>query len=641
MDIDTLLIPLGTEHLEESPENFDKILLQTIGFTGTAGYLVIYIKNDKIQIYFMTDERYAIASEEMATRLKSERNLEIDLRIEKTGERYNDIIKSICGKRIGVNFKRMPIVDYVDLIDRLKISSVKMCEVIEKDRIEPKSLFEFLKNINNNFMESETENILVHVDLFKAAQRPKQKAFSIEVPLELKVLEKDLIKNISQSLQDQESEKASGKIIPGITYAEKFQKLFGEDNETIVTCAIHEINYSLNIRTEDASTDPHVYAFMIATRDKAIIFCDSDISGIFKQETPKIIVKSYNSFYTELQKFIENKTNKILLSSPNAFMLNMLDSNIENIKEMSKKHLTAKIENMMDVKNKCELQGFVQSGINHAKALIKLFVFLEELAKVNGAITEKEAGNKLLELCKEDPDFLMFSFEPIVGSGANGASIHHRASGSPVQWNKLFLIDSGIQNKYGTTDITRTLLFNTDNVPSEELKMYINEFTTVLRGQINGKMVRTRPAHFRGMVLSVPRYIMNLETYNDDVMDYGHSGSHGVAHSGNVHETSKFVEGSVFSIEPGHYVKGSHGIRIEDVCTAQKVSDSSTALQCVELTFVPYQLDLIDVDKLLPAEKKYLIRYCELCRNLMSPFLEGAELDWLMRQTDVSIFGTN
>ncbi|MDC1224500.1 M24B family metallopeptidase, partial [Pelagibacteraceae bacterium] len=238
-----------------------------------------------------------------------------------------------------------------------------------------------------------------------------------------------------------------------------------------------------------------------------------------------------------------------------------------------------------------------------------------------------DAQNKLEKFRKNDQDYLFPSFDTIAGAGSNGAIVHYRAtkkSTKKINFNDLFLCDSGGQYRYGTTDVTRTICFSK---PKKRIK---DIFTKVLKGHIavaqtnlnkddTGKKIDVRARKF----------------LKKDGLDYAHGTGHGVGFFLNVHEgpqsiskfnSIKIKEGMILSNEPGFYKKNHFGIRIENLVYAKK---DKKKFYFENLTFAPIEKDLINHKLLNQAEKDYLFRYHLSIYEEYSSSLSKNERKWL------------
>lgn len=152
------------------------------------------------------------------------------------------------------------------------------------------------------------------------------------------------------------------------------------------------------------------------------------------------------------------------------------------------------------------------------------------------------------------------SFDTIVASGPNGALPHHRPSSDLIQEGAPIVIDMGaIYNGY-CSDLTRTIFVGQ---PSEEFKRVYN---IVLEAQ-KAAMRDAQAGMTGGDIDQIARKVINDEGYGEY---FGHALGHGVGLA--VHEFPRLGpnapeevnDSMVFTIEPGIYLPGSGGVRIED-----------------------------------------------------------------------------
>ena len=219
------------------------------------------------------------------------------------------------------------------------------------------------------------------------------------------------------------------------------------------------------------------------------------------------------------------------------------------------------------------------------------------------------------------------SFNTIAGSGSNGAIIHYRARNKTtkvINKKELFLVDSGGQYSYGTTDVTRTICF------AKQKQSIKNAYTYVLKGHIavaltdlikdnNGKKIDVRARKF----------------LKKEGFDYAHGTGHGVGFFLNVHEgpqsisknnSIKIEKGMILSNEPGHYKKDHYGIRIENLIYAKQLKNK---LFFENLTLAPMEKDLINYKLLNKTEKNYLFKYHLNIYSKYSSSLNKKEKNWL------------
>ena len=284
------------------------------------------------------------------------------------------------------------------------------------------------------------------------------------------------------------------------------------------------------------------------------------------------------------------------------------------------------------IKNETEVQGFRQAHIRDGVAMVKFLRWLDE--NRDGGLTEIDAVRKLEAFRAEDDALQDISFDTISGSGPNGAIIHYRvseASNRTMQPGELFLVDSGGQYLDGTTDITRTIALG--DQPAERK----DRFTRVLQGHI-ALASAVFPPDTSGYQLDI---LARQPLWNAG-LDYAHGTGHGVGTYLGVHEGPQSVAkrapwvplrpGMILSNEPGFYVEGEYGIRIENLVV---VRDSGTAgmLEFETLTLAPIDRRLVAVSLLGPAELAWLNEYHETVWQTLSPLLSESDALWLREAT--------
>ncbi|MBQ8598342.1 MAG: M24 family metallopeptidase, partial [Lachnospiraceae bacterium] len=257
-------------------------------------------------------------------------------------------------------------------------------------------------------------------------------------------------------------------------------------------------------------------------------------------------------------------------------------------------------------------------------------------------MTEVSAAEKLESLRAEQEHFIEPSFETICAYGPNGAIIHYSArpeTCATLQPEGLCMVDSGGHYLEGSTDITRTFVLGEI---SEEMKKH---FTLVLRAMLNLKNTRFLYG-CRGINLDIKA----REVLWEEGLDYKHGTGHGVGYLLNVHEgpnsfrwknigdkleSAVLEEGMVTTDEPGIYIEGSHGIRIENelLCRKGEKNEYGQFMYFEDLTYVPIDLDGVATDLMEEKDKKRLNAYHRQVYEKLAPYFEGEELDWLKMVT--------
>ena len=383
--------------------------------------------------------------------------------------------------------------------------------------------------------------------------------------------------------------------------------------------ASENIAWLLNLRGADSEFTPIPNGYVILnSENKIYFFCDlKKINKKLKNNLDKnIIIININKIENFIMK-IKNKTFQIDTSSCSLFFKNVIKINNKIIEKQDPIYL------LKSIKNKVEIKNTIKSHVYDGAALTKFLMWLEDSFKYK-KITEMDAQKKLLEFRKKNKTFKSLSFPTISGSGPNGAIIHYKAtikSNRTLKNGDLYLVDSGGQYNFGTTDVTRTISLNNKN---ERIK---NIFTRVLKGHIavaNYKIKKNTCGSEIDVVARKSLKKMNL--------DYAHGTGHGVGYFLNVHEGPqgisrgnkvKFIEGMVVSNEPGYYESGKFGIRIENLLTVKKIKNS---YKFINLTLVPIDKSLIEKKLLNKIEIKWLNKYHLRVYNSLKKYMSKNEL---------------
>jgi len=386
--------------------------------------------------------------------------------------------------------------------------------------------------------------------------------------------------------------------------------------------ASENIAWLLNLRGGDSEFTPIPNSYLIASsNNKIYFFCD--LKKI-NNELKKVLDKNIKILGIEaIEQFVLNVKNKIFQldsSSCSLYFKNIIKKNNKIIEKIDPIYL------FKSVKNKIEIKNIINAHINDGASLTKFLLWLNNNFK-KIKITELSAQKKLLEFRKKNKLFRTLSFPTISGSGPNGAIIHYKASiksNRTLKKGDLYLVDSGGQYNFGTTDVTRTISLNNNQ---EKVK---NIFTRVLKGHIavaDYKLNKNTCGSEIDVVARKPLRQINL--------DYAHGTGHGVGYFLNVHEGPqaisngnkvKFKEGMVVSNEPGYYEKGKFGIRIENLVTVKKINGS---FRFKNLTLAPIDKSLIQKKLLNTNEINWLNKYHLKVFNSLKKYMSKNELSEL------------
>ncbi len=288
-------------------------------------------------------------------------------------------------------------------------------------------------------------------------------------------------------------------------------------------------------------------------------------------------------------------------------------------------------------KNSVERQGARNAHQRDGVAVCRFLHFLAEQGQA-GSLTEISAAARLLALREAVEGFRGESFPAISGAGPHGAIIHYRVSPETdrrIGPDEVYLIDSGAQYLDGTTDITRTI-WTGPGVPPAELRQ---RFTRVMKGHIAIATLvfpqGVAGAHLDGFARSALWRVG---------LDYDHGTGHGVGSYLSVHEGPvslsrvarpvPLAPGMILSNEPGYYLPGSYGIRLENLLLVQAAELANALkpfLSFETLTLAPFDRQLLAVELLNADEIAWLDAYHASVLEEIGPRLDGPARAWLLQ----------
>jgi len=416
------------------------------------------------------------------------------------------------------------------------------------------------------------------------------------------------------------------------------------ENHTGCSCFLMndlaEIAWTLNLRGSDVEYNPVFVSYLLLERGKATLFVDkrkvtADIEEYLEGEN--VAVAGYGELHEKLRLCGKDGST---VGVPHPINYGTVDfMRRENIKYRS---CLSPAEMLKAVKNEAELAGMRQAMERDGVALVKFRRWLDEKAAQGlDGLTEMGIDRELTRLRSKQPGFEGLSFATIAGYAAHGAIVHYEAepdTDATLRPEGLLLLDSGAQYAGGTTDITRTIALGP--VTEEERRAY----TLVLKGHIALSRCRF-PAGTTGLQLDLAaRYAMWQEGY-----DFGHGTGHGVGAHLCVHEGPHQIRknrractlvdlrpGMVVTDEPGIYVEGRFGVRIENTLAVRQsaITPFGDFLEFEPLTLCPIDMAPVEKDLLTAAEIAWLNDYHRTVRTRLMPLLaDEADRRWLEEAT--------
>jgi len=401
----------------------------------------------------------------------------------------------------------------------------------------------------------------------------------------------------------------------------KFLKL--KDIHYLLTTATENISWLLNIRGSDALYSPLTNGKILFNKNGKIIFFTNinkitpQIKKAFKK---KVIFIKEELFVNYLRKI---KNSKILIDKKTCSFY--YEKNIHSSNKLI--DIEDPIYLLKAIKNKTEISNTKIAHLFDGIALTKFIFWLKNNYKKT-KITEISAQNKLENYKKQNKDFLYPSFSTISGFAANGAIVHYRSShktSKTIKGNNLYLLDSGSQYFYGTTDVTRTIAIG--EISNFKKKIYSN----VLKGHIAVALYKINTYTLGKHIDRVARAPLLKLSHN-----YSHGTGHGVGYFLNVHEgpqglspfnNHKILPGMILSNEPGFYKENDFGIRIENLIYCEKINGNHSKF--VNLTMVPIDKDCINKKLLNKNEINWINNYHQKIFYILKPFMNNTELKLL------------
>jgi Xaa-Pro aminopeptidase len=401
------------------------------------------------------------------------------------------------------------------------------------------------------------------------------------------------------------------------------EKLNINDRKSFFISSNENLCWLLNIRGADSKFAPLLNAFALISKNETIVFTNL-----------KKISKSIKINYSKNVLFVNINLLKSFLSKNKKLTIKIDPSStsFELISFLKKKNILHKFIKdpvfvLKSKKNTTEIQNLKIAHIFDGVALVK-FLFWINQVKLKNKIDEISSQNQLEKFRKKNSFYLGSSFPPISSSNKNSAIIHYNAAPKTNLQirNGIYLLDTGGQYKFGTTDVTRTISIGTQNIYKK------NIYTRVLKGHLAVKnFALTKKTTGAEIDHDARKYLRQVK------LDYPHGTGHGVGYYLNVHENppsiskkseDNFYEGQVISNEPGFYLSGNFGIRIENLIFVKK---NKNILKFKDLTLVPYDKNLINKKLLNKDEIKNLNSYHKQVYESLNTFLNKEESNFLKK----------
>lgn len=394
---------------------------------------------------------------------------------------------------------------------------------------------------------------------------------------------------------------------------------------------LDDIAWTLNLRGTDVHCTPVFVAWLIVAEEVAVLYIkDEKLSPevIEYLNAEGVAVDDYDNIIDALNSY-DGYTLLIDPATTN-YTLSQLRGNFNLVSAPSP------VPEMKAIKNEVECNGFRNAMQRDGVAMVKFLKWLEE-AVPKGCETELSVSAKLRQLRAEQPLFKDESFDTIAGYEEHGAIVHYEPTPDtdvPLRPEGFLLLDSGAQYLDGTTDITRTIQLG------KVTDLHRRVYTLVLKGHLSLQNL-CFPRGAAGTQLdAVARVAMWREG-----MNFMHGTGHGVGSYLSVHEgphqirqeyrPAPMLEGMTVTDEPGLYLAGKFGVRIENtlLTVPYMTTEFGKFLRFEPLTLCPIDTRPIVVDMLSTEELGVLNAYHRMVYERLSPMLDEEHKAWLADKT--------
>ena len=399
----------------------------------------------------------------------------------------------------------------------------------------------------------------------------------------------------------------------------------------MLVSALDDIAWTLNLRGGDVHCNPVFVSYLLIDTKTTTLFINDE------KLTPD--VKAYliaqgvqTAPYNHIKDALRNYDEYNILLDPNVISYTLF----KQVRTQEVVRASSPIPAMKAIKNEIEVEGFRRAMIRDGVALVKFLRWLQT-AVAKGQETEISVAEKLTALRAEQPLFRGISFDTIAGYEAHGAIVHYEATpetDAPLKPHGFLLLDSGAQYLDGTTDITRTITLG--ELTEEQREVY----TLVLKGHIQLELAKFPSGASGTQIDALAREAMWRKGFN-----FLHGTGHGVGSFLNVHEgphqirmeyrPAPLLPFMTVTDEPGLYFEGKFGVRIENILLIKPYMTTAFGefLQMEPLTLCPIDTAPIVREMLLDEEVEWLNGYHQYVFDKLSPYLQGADLDWLRAAT--------
>ena len=403
-----------------------------------------------------------------------------------------------------------------------------------------------------------------------------------------------------------------------------------------VLTTLDDICWTLNIRGNDIEFFPLVLSYAIITKDSVELYIDENkLDNNLKESLAKdgVVIHPYNDIYEDAKHIGENEVVLLDPAKVNYAIYNNIPAQVSKVEQRNPEIL------FKAIKNEVEIENIKKAQLKDSVAHVRFMKWLKEnVGKTT--ITEISASEKLDQFREEMGNFIRPSFEPISSFGEHSAIVHYVSTPETnveLKEGNFYLSDTGAGFYEGSTDITRTYALGE---VSKEMK---DNFTLVAISNM-----QLASAKFLEGCTGMTLDMLARKPFWDRELNFNHGTGHGVGYLLNIHEPptgfrwqyrsgemEPFHEGMIITNEPGTYIEGAYGVRLENEMLCKKGTKNSFGqfMYFETITLIPMDLDAINPDIMTSEDKKLLNDYHKEVFEKVSPFLNEEETEWLRKYT--------
>ena len=399
-----------------------------------------------------------------------------------------------------------------------------------------------------------------------------------------------------------------------------------DENYLYIINSLDDIAWMFNLRANDIQDNPVQYAYAAISRDHVQLF-----TGTKTPQLPfEVSQYSYSSLCKDGYGTVLMDVSRISYDTYHYYK----DRNVKIIDIQNPSTL------MKAVKNETEIRCLKEAMRKDSAVVINFMYWLKKnVGKI--PMDEVSVADYLQEMRMAQEHYIELSFGTISAYKENAAQMHYspkRGSCKELAAEGMLLVDSGCQYLEGTTDITRTFALGT--LTEKEKKAFTLTAASMLR-LLNTKFLKGCQGENLDIMAREPMWKVGW--------DYKCGTGHGVGHVLNVHEgphnirwkfnyehpTAVLQPGMVVTDEPGVYREGEFGVRTENelLVVDYMTTDDGTFYQFENLTFIPIDLDAIDVSYLSAEDLAMLNTYHKNVYDAMATRVSDEVRDWLKEYT--------